>query len=100
MALAVENASRLDHQAGSLNLPGHNSLRLNLHASPGKYPPVEAAGDDHVIALDLALHARAFAEHQRLIGDDRPSHLRFQAESALYFEGAFQTHGLVHKPRP
>ena len=100
MAMPIEDSARLDDQAGCVNLPGHDALGLNLHAAFGKNDPIESSRDDHVIAFDLPFHAGTLTEHQGLRRDDRSLHLRFQAERAAKFQGAFQANGFVEKAGP
>ena len=56
--------ARLDHQARTVNLTGDNGIRLNLHAAAGVDHAVEAAGDDHEVAVDVPFHQGVFPKHQ------------------------------------
>ncbi len=98
MAAAVENSARLDDQTRRMDFAGNDALGLNFHAAFGKNYSVEAAGDDYLVAFDLAFDFRAFAEDQRLIAENVALNLRFDAQRAGEFQGAFKADGPIEKP--
>lgn len=82
MAPAVEDTAWFDDQAGCVNLAGHHPLGLNLYAALRKNHPIESAGNNHVIALNLALDLGGFAQNQTVLGEDVSLYLAVHAERA------------------
>src|SRR5580658_10928263 len=70
VALTVEDGARLDHQAGAVNFAGDDGVRLDFYAAAGVDYSVEAAGDDHAIAVDVSFDRGVLAEDKRVVGSD------------------------------
>ena len=85
---------------GRVDFSGDNGLGLNLHPPLGKDHPVEAAGNHHMIALDLTFHTGSLAQHQRLAGDDVAADPRLNPVSPRKLVCALQGLGLVHETGP
>lgn len=82
MAPAVENTAWFDDQTRCVNLARHHPLGLDLNSALGKNHPIESAGDDHVIALNLALNSGRLAENQTVLGVDVSLYLAVHTERA------------------
>jgi len=63
VALAVKNATWLDHKAMRVNLAGGDSLVVNLDFSFCEDGTVEAARDHHVVAFYLPLYSGLLAQN-------------------------------------
>lgn len=82
MAPAVENTAWFDDQTRCVNLARHHPLGLDLNSTLGKNHPIESPGDDHVIALNLALDSGRLAENQTVLGEDVSLYLAVYTERA------------------
>lgn len=100
MAAAVENSAGFDNQARRMDFAGDDALGLNFNAALGENHSIEAAGDDYLIAFDLAFHFGTFAENEGLIAEDIAFDLSFDAQRARKFERAFKADGPIEESRP
>src|SRR6266852_3617541 len=100
VAPAVEDAAGLDDQAGRVNLAGDNALGLDLDTALRENDPIEPAGDDDVVALNLALDSGGLTQDKALLRDNVTLHLAIQAEGAGELEGALQLYPLVQEADP
>ena len=80
MAAAVENSAGFDNQAWRMDFAGDDAFGLNFDAAFGENYSIEAAGDNYLIAFDLAFDFGALTEHERLIAEDIAFDLGFDAE--------------------
>ncbi len=62
MATAVENGAGFHDQTWRVNFAGDDRFGLNFDFSGSFYGAVEMAPDNYVIAVNLALDFRMFAE--------------------------------------
>jgi len=97
MALPVEYAARIDHQAGRMDFPRDNALCLDLDAALGKDDSIELPCNHDVIAFNLPFHASPFAENQAVAGDQVSLHLRLDPKYAGRFKGSLETHAFVEE---
>lgn len=74
-----------------------HTLGLDLHAPLGEDYPVEFTCDYHVIALDLAFHASAFAENQAVRGNHVSFYMRVDPKDAGGFQRALKSHATIEK---
>ena len=95
VASAVEDAAGLDDQAGRVNLAGDNTFRLDLDTALRKNDPIEPAGDDDVVPLNLALDAGGLAQDKALLRNNVTLDLTIQAEGTGKLESALQLYTLV-----
>ncbi len=82
MASAVEDTAWLNDQTRCVNLARHHPLGLDLNSALDKNHPIESAGDDHVIALNLAFDSGRLAEDQTVFGEDVSLYLAVHTERA------------------
>ena len=83
-----------------MDFAGDHTLGLNFNASLGKNHSVEAAGDNYLIAFDLAFDFGAFAEHEGLIAEDVAFDLSFDAKRTGKFQRAFKAYGPIEEAGP
>jgi hypothetical protein len=100
VAAAVENSAGFDNQAWRMDFAGDDAFGLNFDAAFGENYSVEAAGDNYLIAFDLAFHFGTFAEDEGLIAEDVAFDLSFDAQRARKFQGAFKAHGPIEEAGP
>lgn len=100
MAATVKNSAGVDDHAGRVDLTGDDSLGLNLDAAFGKDDAVKSAGDDNVIAFDLAFYLGAFAEDYRLLGNNIALNVAVNAERAFDLQRPFHGDALIDETCP
>jgi len=100
VAAAVENSAGLNDQTRRMNFAGDDALGLNFNSAFGENHAIEAAGDNYLIALDLAFDFGAFAEDERLIAEDVAFDLRFDAECAGKLQRTFKADSPIQKAGP
>ena len=100
MALPVENSAGLDDQARRMNLTGDGTFSLYFDPPLGKNDAVESPRNHNVISLDLAFYSSAFAQHQRVAGDNGSLYLPFHAKRARKLESSLQTDGFIQEAGP
>src|SRR5271155_3327532 len=64
-ASPVENGTRLDNEAGSVDFARHNGLRLNLHSTFRANHAVKPSRDHHRVPGYLAVHAGVLSQDER-----------------------------------
>ena len=77
-----------------------DALGLNFNAAFGENHSVEAAGDNHLIALDLTFDLGAFAEDESLIAEDVAFDLCFDAKCAGKLQSALKADSPIQKAGP
>src|SRR6516162_8722909 len=100
MAATVEDPAWIDDHAGRMHFPGHYAPGLNLHATLSENHSIEAAGNDHAVAFDLAFHFGAVAKDHRLLRDDVALDITIDAERAGDRQRSFQGYALIDESRP
>ena len=82
MAAAVEYSARFDHQTRRVNFASDDALGLNFNSALRENHSIKAAGDNYLIAFDLAFDFGTFAEDERLIAKDIAFDLSLDAKCA------------------
>lgn len=100
MAAPIENPAGLNHHARGMNLTGDYSLGLNLYPALRENHSVKPAGDDYLIALDLAFNLRAFTQDKSLVAEDVAFYLRFDSQCAGKLQRALKADGPIQKAGP
>jgi hypothetical protein len=97
---SIEDSAGIDDHAGRVHFASHNTLCLNLDAAFGENDAVKAARDDHAIAFDLSLDFCAFAQDDRLFGDDVAFDVAVDAKRSGQLQGTFEGHALINEAGP
>ena len=83
-----------------MDFAGDDAFGLNFNAALSENYSIEAAGDNYLIAFDLAFDLGTFAENERLIAEDVAFDLSFDTKRARKFERAFKAHGPIEESGP
>ena len=70
MALAVEEPSGVDQQAGSVDVAQHDAVFFDFQAFLGVNRPFHFAGDAHHPGLDFPFHFSLVVDHHGAVGND------------------------------
>src|SRR5208282_1855252 len=100
MATPVKNSARVDHHTRRMYLPGHHSLRLNLHAPLGEDYPIEPPRDHHPVPFYLAFNLGVLSKHDRLLRNNIAFHMPVNPKRSGECQRAFQRYSLVDEPGP
>ena len=96
MALAVEEPSRVDEQAGSVDVAQHDAVFFDFQAFLGVNGSLHFAGNAHHSALDISFDFSLVVDHHSSVGNnitldvgvqpDKPTrnlHISFQLHTGL-----------------
>src|SRR5580693_6889433 len=97
MAASVEYSPRFDHQAGSVNLAGYDSLGVNFYAPFREDDPIKFSRDDDVIPFDLALNSCPFPKDEAVARKQISLHVCINAKHTGGLQCSLKTNTLVQK---
>jgi len=100
VAASIKDSAGIDDHAGRVDFSGDYALGLNLDSTFCENYAVEAPGDDHTVAFDLAFDFGGIAEDYGLLRDDISFDVAVDAERSRNLERAFQRYALIDKSSP
>jgi len=100
VAATIKNSAGVDDHAGRVDFTRNDAFGLDFYATFCEDDAVKTAGNNYVIAFDLAFYLGAFAENDGLLRNNVAFNVAIDAERAFDLQRPFHGDALINKSCP